>query len=162
MCVLPPARDLPLLHRLEHGGLGLGRRAVDLVGQDHVGKQRAGQELVLPLPGLQVLLDHFRAGHVAGHQVGRELDPLEAQMRGLGQRTDQQRLGQPRHAFQQGVAAGEDRHQHLLDHFGLADDHLCQLGTDLVVGVFAPRDGGQIVFVFIRHGRILRVIHWMS
>ncbi len=47
--------DLPLLHRFEHGGLRLGRRAVDLVGQEHVGEERAGQELVRPLPRLQVL-----------------------------------------------------------------------------------------------------------
>ena len=33
--------DLPLLHRLEQGRLGLGRRAVDLVGQDDVGEDRA-------------------------------------------------------------------------------------------------------------------------
>ena len=33
--------DLPLLHRLEQRGLGLGRGAVDLVGQDDVGEDRA-------------------------------------------------------------------------------------------------------------------------
>ena len=70
-----------------------------------------GRNLYCRSPRLQVLLDDFRAGHVAGHQVGRELDPLEAQVGGLGQRADQQRLGQPRHAFQQRVAAGEDGDQ---------------------------------------------------
>ena len=38
---------LPLLHRLEQGGLGLGRRAVDLVGQDQVGEDRPGHEAQL-------------------------------------------------------------------------------------------------------------------
>ena len=33
--------DLALLHRLEEGRLGLGRGAVDLVGQDDVGEDRA-------------------------------------------------------------------------------------------------------------------------
>jgi limonene-1,2-epoxide hydrolase len=33
--------DLVLLHRLEQGGLGLGRRAVDLVGEDDVREDRA-------------------------------------------------------------------------------------------------------------------------
>ena len=37
------------------------------------------------------------------------------------------RLGQPRHADQQAVAAGKDRGEHLLDHVGLADDDLLQL-----------------------------------
>ena len=34
-------RDLPLLHGFEQRGLRLGRRAVDFVGQDDVGEQRA-------------------------------------------------------------------------------------------------------------------------
>jgi hypothetical protein len=34
-------RHLALLHRLEQRGLGLGRRAVDLVGQEQVGEHRA-------------------------------------------------------------------------------------------------------------------------
>ena len=40
---VPLAADghLPLLHRLEQGGLRLGRRAVDLVGQHDVGEDRA-------------------------------------------------------------------------------------------------------------------------
>ena len=33
--------DLPLLHGLEQGRLGLGRGPVDLVGQDDVGEDRA-------------------------------------------------------------------------------------------------------------------------
>ena len=39
--------DLPLLHRLEQGGLGLGRGAVDLVGQDQVGEDRPLDEAQL-------------------------------------------------------------------------------------------------------------------
>ena len=75
--------DLPLLHRLEHGRLRLGRRAVDLVGQQHVGEDRPGQKAIRPLPGFGIFLDHFGAGDVAGHQVGRELDALERQVQRL-------------------------------------------------------------------------------
>ena len=39
--------DLLLFHRLEQGGLGLGRGAVDLVGQDDLGHDRARPELEL-------------------------------------------------------------------------------------------------------------------
>ena len=46
--------------------------------------------------------------------------------RRLGQRADQQRLRQPRHAHQQAMPAGKHRHQQLLDHLPLADDHLAQ------------------------------------
>ena len=38
-------RHLPLLHRLEQRRLRLRRRAVDLVGQNHVREDRTGQEL---------------------------------------------------------------------------------------------------------------------
>ena len=85
----------------------------------------------------RIFLNHLGAGHVAGHQVGRELNPLERQMQRAGQRADQQRLGQARHAFQQRMAAGEHRDQHLLDHFALADDDLRQLVADAVVRFLA-------------------------
>ena len=42
---------LPLLHGLQQRGLGLGRRAVDLVGQDDVGEHRPLHEAEHPLPG---------------------------------------------------------------------------------------------------------------
>ena len=48
--------DLALLHRFEQGGLRLGRRAVDLVGQDDVGEDRAVQELEHALAGRLVFL----------------------------------------------------------------------------------------------------------
>ena len=104
-----------------------------------------GRNLYCRAAGLQVLLDDLGAGDVAGHQVGRELDALERQVQRLGQRADQQRLGQARHAFQQGVAAGEDGDQHLLDHFVLADDDLGQLVADAVVGLLAVLHGGDVV-----------------
>ena len=50
-----------------------------------------------------------------------------------GERLDQQRLGQPRHAAQQAVAAGQERGQDLVDHLILADDDAAKLfleGTD--------------------------------
>src|SRR5262245_47653303 len=37
--------DLALLHGFEQSGLGLGRSAVDLISQDEVGEDRAGEEL---------------------------------------------------------------------------------------------------------------------
>ena len=74
-----------------------------------------------------VFVQHVGAGDVRGHQVGRELNPLEADVENAGQRADHQRLGQARHALQQAMAAGEDRGEDLLDDLVLADDHLLQL-----------------------------------
>ena len=44
-------RDLALLHRLEQRGLRARRRAVDLVGEQHVREDRAGEEDLLARRG---------------------------------------------------------------------------------------------------------------
>ena len=123
---LPADGDLVLLHRLQQRRLRLRRRAVDLVGQNHVAEDRALQEAELPRARPAVLLNHLRARDVGRHQVGRELNAAELQRQGLGQRADQQRLRQPRHAHQQAMPAGKHRHQQLLDHLPLPDNHLAQ------------------------------------
>jgi hypothetical protein len=74
---LPADRHLALLHGLEQGRLRLGRRTVDLVGEQEVREHRAGQELQRVPAGGGVFLDDVRAGDVSGHQVGRELHPAE-------------------------------------------------------------------------------------
>ena len=138
--------DLVLLHRLQQRRLRLRRRAVDLVGQDHVGEDRAlAGTGTRRLPDGLVLLDHLGAGDVGGHQVGRELDAAELQRQRVGQRADHQRLGQPRHADQQAVPAGEHGHQQLLDHLLLADDHPAQLLGDQPVGLVEFLDGLDVV-----------------
>ena len=70
----------------------------------------------LRVPGGLVFLDDLGAGDVRGHQVGRELDAAEGQVQRLGQGGDQQRLGQPGHAVEQAVAAGEQGDQQFFDH----------------------------------------------
>ncbi len=124
---LPAGGDLIFLHRLQQRGLGLRRRAVDFVGQDHVAEDRALEEPQLAAARAAILLDHLGAGDVGGHQVGRKLDAAKLQRQRFGQRANQQRLGQPRHADQQAMSAGEHRHQQFLDHLPLADDHPAEL-----------------------------------
>jgi hypothetical protein len=119
-------RHLALLHRLQQGRLRLGGRAVDLVGQQDVGEHRPFHEAEVP-PAVLVLLQHVGARDVRGHQVRRELDPLEADIEDAGQRADHQRFGQPRHAHQQAVSAREDGGEDLFDDLVLADDDFLQL-----------------------------------
>ena len=94
-----------------------------------------------PLAGGRVLLDDLGAGDVAGHQVGRELDAAELQVQGPGQGGDGQRLGQPRHADRQAVAAGEQADQHLLDHLLLTDDDLVNLAPEQLAGALHALHG---------------------
>ncbi len=136
--------DFLLLHRLEQGRLGLGRRAVDLVGQHDVGEHRTVDEAHHALPGRLVLLEDVGAGDVARHQVGRELDAAELEVEHAGETRDQQGLGQPGHADQQHVAVGEQRGQELFDHGILADDDLAQLGLDALTRRANLFDGLEI------------------
>ena len=108
-------------------------------------KQRPFEEAEFAAAGRAVLFDDFRAGDVGRHQVGRELDAAERQAQAAGQRADHQRLGQPRHAFQQAMAAAEERDQQLLDHLVLADDDLGKLLQDFFTGLVQLADGGGIV-----------------
>ena len=116
-------RHLALLHHLEQRALHLGRRAIDLVGEQQVGEDRAerGRELA----GARIV--DARADQVGRHQVGRELDPLEGAAQRLRQRLDGQRLGQPRHAFDQQVALRQHRDHDALEEVVLADDDALDL-----------------------------------
>ena len=85
--VSPSMVTVPLLHRLQQGGLGLGRRAVDLVGQQQLAEDRpAGQG---EAAGLEV--EQVGADDVAGHQVGRELDAAEIEPERRGRSTGRAR-----------------------------------------------------------------------
>ena len=117
------------LHRFEQRGLGLGRRAVDFVRENHVREDRAFDEDHLAAAG-RVLLENLRAGDVGGHEVRRELDALELEVEDLRERLDEERLGEAGRAGDEAVAAGEERDEELLDDFALADDDLAQLGAD--------------------------------
>ncbi len=125
--------DRVLLHRLEQGRLGLGRGAVDLVGQDDLREDRARLKLE-DAAAVGQLHDDVGADDVGGHQVGRELDAVEVERHGVGQRPHQQRLAQAGHAFQQRVAADEQAGQDAVDDLVVADDHLGDLALHPFVG----------------------------
>ena len=147
---LPAGRDAVLLHRLQQRRLRLGRRAVHLVGQHDVREDRPAHEAEDAAAGGAILLQHVGAGDVGRHQVGRELDPPERQRQRVGQRLDEQRLGQARHADEQAVPAREQRHQQMVDDLLLAHDALADLGHqgaarggDLADGIEIALGGGR-------------------
>ena len=69
-----------------------------------------------------VFLEQLGAGDVARHQVGRELHPRELEVERLGERLDEQRLGEAGHADEDDVAATEDGADEVVDDVVLADD----------------------------------------
>ena len=121
--------DLVLLHRFEQRGLRLGRSAVDFVGQNHVGEDRAGHKG--HAPSLAGFLENFRACDVRRHEVGRELDALEPEMKDLRDGFHQECLGEAGRAGDETMPAGEQRDERLFDDLLLADDDLGQFRLNL-------------------------------
>ena len=124
---LAAAGHLPLLHRLKQGRLRFRRRAVDFVGQQDVGEDRAADEAKVAPAALLMLIDDFGAGDVGRHQVGRELNAIELQVDRPRDGLDHQRFGQAGDADHQAMAAGKDRREQIVQHFGLADDDAADL-----------------------------------
>jgi len=69
--------DLVFLHGLQERGLGLGRRPVDLIGQDHVGEDRALDETEGTPTRVRIVVQDLRSGDIRRHQIRRELDTIE-------------------------------------------------------------------------------------
>ena len=74
---------------------------------------KTGPRLQVKWCWLQV--ENVGADDVGGHEVGRELHPLELGLQGRGERVRHQRLGDARHAFQQHMPVGQQRHQQQIE-----------------------------------------------
>jgi len=86
-----------------------------------LGKDRPRLELELTLAvGLG---QHLGADNIRGHQVGRELDSLEAEPERLAGRLDHQCLAESGDAFDQNMAAAKERGQQFSDDLAMADDN---------------------------------------
>ena len=91
-----------------------------------MGENRAGLEMELaPSVGLG---QDLGADDVGGHQVGRELDALEAEPQGVAGGLAHQGFAQSGDAFDQDVAAREQCGQGFADDILMADDNLADLG----------------------------------
>ena len=120
-------RDLSFLHGLQQGALGLGRGAVDLVGQEQIAEGRAGA--VFKAAGGTVI--DGKPHHVGGHDFRGKLHPVIEKAHGPGKGQGKGGLPDAGIVLQQDVPAGQDRHEHLADHRILADDRLAHFGHDL-------------------------------
>ena len=71
------------------------------------------------------LVDHVPRD-VGRHQVGRELDPSELEIKGAGERLHHQGLRDAGHPFEDHVSAHEQRHEEAGDHEVLTDHGLAR------------------------------------
>ena len=126
LAALRADRDLALLHHLEQRRLHLGRRAVDLVGEQEVAED--GAELRVERPGVGAV--DAGADEVARHEVRGELDAPELRVERVGEGPDRQGLGEARHALEEQVPAGQECDEHALEHRVLADDDTPDLEED--------------------------------
>ena len=119
--------DLALLHRLQQRGLGLRRGAVDLVGEDELGHDRAGPVF----EATRLLVEDIDPGHVAGEEVRRELDALEGAADRARDRFGEHRLADPGDVLDQDVTAAEQGDEH--------EEHLVPLANDDSLDVIADQ-----------------------
>ena len=133
-------RHLVLLHGFQQGRLGFG--GVRLISSASTTLAKTGPPIKRNSRAARraVLLNHVRSRNVGGHQVGRELDAVEREVEGVGQRPHHQGLGEAGHPLQQAVAAGKHADQKLLDHPPLTDDDLAELVGDFPVRLVEPLD----------------------
>ena len=112
--------DVTLFHRFEQRRLRLGAGPVDLVGEHDVGEDRSAVKL--ELAGLLVVDGDAR--HVAGQQVGGELDAGRDALHGLRHGAGERGLAGARVVLEQQMAFADHRGEGEFDHVALAENDL--------------------------------------
>ncbi len=117
---------LRLRHAFEQGGLSARRRAVDLVGEQNVGKDgaRAKHEL------LRLLVVNGEPRDVRRQKVRSELDAFEMECQASRERPREHRLAGAGNVLDQEMTFAEQGHERELDHVRLPDDHALHVGFD--------------------------------
>jgi hypothetical protein len=123
--------------------LGFWRRAVDFIRKQDLGENRTLDEGEFALTGAFVFLEDFIAQDVGGHEIGRELDPVEGEMQRIGEAVNQGGLGHAGRSDQEDVPAGEQGDEEMFDQGFVADDDLADFGFDAGEGVGGGSHGGE-------------------
>ena len=146
-------RHLALFHGLEQGALGLGGGAVDLVGEQDAGEDRAG---VKGKTGA-LLFEHAHPEDVAGQHVAGALDAAEIKAEHAGQGLGQGGLADAGDVLDEQVALGEQRAEGEPDLRFLAEHEAPGLGDhpgeQFGQGSGTVRDGGRNRGGCGKHGR---------
>ena len=111
--------------------LSLGRSAIDFVGKHDVSENRPALKFENFAPR-GIVGQHIGPGNVGRHQIGGELNAGKTETEDLSQTAHHQGFPNPRHSFEQTVAAANQRDKNLFDQFFMADDNARHLGFDLL------------------------------
>ena len=112
--------DLIFLHDLQQTGLHLRGGTVDLIRQKKIAHRCTGT--VFQLSGL--LIHHRKAHHIRGHNIRRQLNPVEAPSQGTGQGCCQLGLANPGHILDQYMTITEQCSHYPGNHRALSYDDL--------------------------------------
>src|SRR6516164_3258008 len=119
-----------LLHRLEQRSLRLRWRAINLISEKNVAKDRPLNKGPLTMASCKVLFNDVSAGNIGWHQIRCELNATKFKTEGFSNGSNHQCLRRARHACHQTVTTNEEGDQHLIENFVLADDNLAHLSDD--------------------------------
>ena len=133
--------DAFLLHGFEHGGLRFGGGAIDFVGENQVGKNGAVLELEFAFAA-GGFHDDVGAEDVGRHEIGSELNAVEAHVESFAESADEECFAEAGDAFEEDVTSAENGDEGAFDDGVVPDDHLADFIAQRRVGVAELLDLG--------------------
>ena len=110
---------LPLVHCFEERALRLGRRSVDLVGEQNLREDRTGSKL----EGALGLIEHVAAEDIGRHQIRSALKASKHHAHRRRQGARQGRLADTGNVLEQQMSSCQKRDHRQFDDFLLAPNH---------------------------------------
>ena len=124
---LPVDGHQPLIHRLQKRGLRFRGRAVDLVRQQDLRKNRPRCED----KGIRLKIKEVCPQNIARHHIRRKLNAPKLQVETRSKRLNQKRLAGAGSALQKDVAAAQETGEHELKSLVMPHNHFADLSSDV-------------------------------
>ena len=112
--------NLGFAHGFQQAALSFWRGAVDLIGQDDVGEERARHEL----KRLFLAIEHGNSNDIGRQQVTGELNAFEGAVEGAREAMSQRGFADAGYVFDQKVSARQEADDGHLEHLRLAFNDL--------------------------------------
>ena len=125
--------NLPLLHSLNEGCLGAGGGAVQLISQNHIGKDGTGYKC-----GATVRTIKVKAENIGGQHIRGTLNPLELTADDLGKGAGNGSFGSASETLNEHMPLTEQGYQEYLLYILLAYYYLGYLGSNIAQYFLSP------------------------